>query len=343
MARVHLVPFGTKPPSDDPAPTRVAARLSDSQRVDRFGVHTLTDDPGAADLILFVRALTEGMVFSRLLGHPLVRRYRRKCYLYDPNDRIVPLLPGIYPSVERSWHSRGRTRSGSYLLAEENPFVDEDHAGAERRYLYSFLGTYFSAEVRSRLGQLDHPRGLCRDTYEEGRRIFQTGATEEIRAFRRRYLETTWASRFVLCPRGYGVSSMRLFETMRAGRAPVILADEWVPPDGPDWERFSVRVGEADWAALPALLEAREPEADGMGQIARQQWEEWFSPPVLFHRMVEDCLSIGRTRRWLPEPAASWAAYAQMLRPTHQRHWARQTGRAQRIKDALRVGRFFGR
>ena len=342
MATVHLVPVETKPPSVDPAPTRVTERLRESQRVDRFGAHTLTDDPGAADLILFVRALTEGAVFSWLLGHPLVRRYRRKCYLYDPNDRVVPLLPGIYPSVEQRWHSRARTRSGAYLLAEDTPFVDEDHAGEERRYLYSFLGTYFSAEVRSHLGRLDHPRGYCRDTYDESQQVWRRGTAEDQRNFRRRYFETTWASHFVLCPRGYGVSSMRLFETMRTGRAPVILADEWVPPEGPPWERFSVRVQEADWASVPGLLEAREPEAAAMGRLARQQWEEWFSPSVLFHRTVEECLNIGRTRR-LPEPVASWVAYLQFLRPSHQRHWARQTGRAQRIKDALRVGRLFGR
>ena len=336
MSRVHLVPFGSKPLAVDPAPERVVNRLRESQAADRFGVHTLTDDPDEADLILFVRTLTEGMVFANLLGHPLVRRYRRKCYLYDPNDRIVPLLPGIYPSVERAWQSRGRTRSGTYLVAEENPFLDEDHADAERTYLYSFLGAYFSAEVRANLARLEHPRGLCRDTYDESQQVWRHGTPQDQRNFRRRYLETTWASQFVLCPRGYGVSSIRLFETMRAGRAPVILADEWVPPDGPAWERFSLRVPERDWATLPGLLEAREHEAAAMGRLARQQWEEWFSPPVLFHRLVEDCLGIARTRQ-VPEPVASWIAYGQMLRPTHQRHWARQTGRAQRMKDALRL------
>ena len=74
MSRVHLVPFGSKPLAVDPAPERVVNRLRESQAADRFGVHTLTDDPAEADLILFVRTLTEGMLFSGLLGHPLVRR-----------------------------------------------------------------------------------------------------------------------------------------------------------------------------------------------------------------------------------------------------------------------------
>ncbi len=335
MARVHLVPIEEKSAVTGQPHRDASFRLRDSQRADRFGVHTLTDDPGAADLILFVRPLGEGTIFRYFFRHPLVRRYRRKCYLYDPNDRIVPLLPGIYPSVERAWYDPGRTRSGAYLQAEENPFLDEDHHDAERTWLYSFLGTYSSAPVRTDLGRLEHLRGYCRDTFKEGERAWRQGTQEDVRDFRRRYLETTWASHFVLCPRGYGASSMRLFETMRAGRPPVILADAWVPPEGPCWERFSVRVAEADWRSLPARLEARESEAAGMGRLARQQWEEWFSPAVLFHRMVEDCLSIGRARR-VPEPLASWLATLQMLRPSHQRHWARQTGLAQRIKKLVR-------
>ncbi|MBE7209852.1 MAG: exostosin family protein [Gluconacetobacter diazotrophicus] len=335
MARVHLVPIAERSFANGQLHPDTSFRLRESQRLDRFGVHTLTDDPDAADLILFVRPLGEGTVFRYLFRHPLVRRHRSRCFLYDPNDRVVPLLPGVYPSVERAWHHRNRTRSGAYLLAKDNPVLDEDHHGAERTHLYSFLGTYFSAPVRADLGRLDDPRGCCRDTFQEGDRIWRHGTEAEILAFRRRYLETTWASHFVLCPRGYGASSMRLFETMRAGRAPVILADDWVPPEGPCWERFSVRVAEADWRTLPARLAAREADAAAMGRLARQQWEEWYAPPVLFHRTVEDCLSIGRARR-LPERVAGWLAALQMLRPSHQRHWARQTGLAQRLKKLVR-------
>ena len=133
---------------------------------------------------------------------------------------------------------------------------------------------------------------------------------------------------------------MRLFETMQAGRAPVILADDWVEPDGPAWERFSVRVREEDYESIPARLEALEPEAAAMGRLARRQWEEWFSPPVIFHRMTEDCLGIADTSRTLPEPAASWAAWTQMARPSHVRHWLRATGKAQDLKDALRLKRW---
>ncbi len=337
MSLVHLVSLDLEASSagKPDASAEAAFPLRESARLDRFGVHTLAEDPGAADLILFVRRLAHGLTASQLFGHPLVRRYRRKCFLYDPNDRVIALLPGIFPSVERRWYSPARMRSGSYLLRDDQAYFDEDHAGAARRFLFSFAGSYTSAPVRGVLGRLDHPRGCCVDTYAEADRTSRHGSAEEKNAFRRRFVEMMWASAFVLCPRGYGTSSMRLFEAMRVGRPPVIVADDWVEPVGPAWERFSVRVREADAGSIPARLEALEPEAGAMGRLARREWEEWYSPPVLFHRTVEDCLSIARTRRTLPEPLATWAAWGQMLRPANLRHWLRAAGGKQRIKNVL--------
>ena len=55
--------------------------------------------------------------------------------------------------------------------------------------------------------------------------------------------------------------------------------------------------------------------------MAREQWEEWFSEDVCFHRVVEWCLDIKRNRR-LPERIAALYLYLQYLRPFHFRHRA---------------------
>ena len=49
----------------------------------------------------------------------------------------------------------------------------------------------------------------------------------------------------MICPRGWGSSSIRLFEVMEMGRVPVIISDAWVN-EAPKWADFSVRVSEAD-------------------------------------------------------------------------------------------------
>ena len=74
---------------------------------------------------------------------------------------------------------------------------------------------------------------------------------------RARYVGSIKDSAFVLCPRGGGTSTFRLFETMMLGRVPVILSDQWVPRVGPDWESFSLRVMERDVSKVPRLLESR--------------------------------------------------------------------------------------
>jgi hypothetical protein len=174
--------------------------------------------------------------------------------------------------------------------------------------------------VRYRLAQLRHPRSFFQDTSADYQHVLH-GRLEKtaLRDFWRRYARIMQASKFVLCPRGLGVSSVRLFDTMRIGRVPVILSDDWVEPAGPAWEKFSIRIPESEFGGIPDLLEKREAHAAAMGQLARQQWVEWFSQDVCFHRVVEWCLEIKRTRR-VPERWARLTPYLQYLRPFHFRH-----------------------
>ena len=101
----------------------------------------------------------------------------------------------------------------------------------------------------------------------------------------------------IVCPRGVGTSTYRLFEAMEAGRAPVLLADQWVAPEGPDWSSFLLRIPEKRVVDLPEILRGHEPEAVERGAKARSAWDEWFAPDVRFHTAVEACLSILAGRR----------------------------------------------
>jgi hypothetical protein len=105
---------------------------------------------------------------------------------------------------------------------------------------------------------------------------------------------------------------------MRMGRAPVILADGWIPPRGPHWQEFAIQLSEKDFARIPRLLEEREAEAVEMGDRARREWERWFSEEVIFHHLVELCLDIRKTRK-IPEAIGHWTAYLHYLEPFHLR------------------------
>ena len=286
---------------------------------DRFDVHEVSGSPSDADLVLFVETLSPSTYrnhyFQHVRKHPVYRQFRAKSYLFASADKVVPFLPGVYASIERRWYSQAWTRSGHYLGVKEEPGWSYDPDPVPTR-LFSFVGSACAHRIRARVMELRHPDAFLVDTdAEQGLRH---GARPQVAepGFRERYLRSIVDSAFVLCPRGGGTSTFRLFETMMLGRVPVILSDQWVPPDGPDWDVFSLRVRESDVRRIPTLLEAKAADASSMGRAARAAWVDWFSEPASFHRTVEWCLDLARLesaraglRRYVPS--------AQMLRPYH--------------------------
>ncbi|MFL6583156.1 MAG: exostosin family protein [Chthoniobacterales bacterium] len=328
MAKVFLL---SAAPAQERTPFNLGPLtvLQASARCDPFGVHTLTDYPAAADLILFADLDGAGLHFEAIRRHPLVKRYREKCFIFCSNAFVIPFLPGVYASIEKRWASR-RTLAGFHVGTLQNEFASFTPATDDLPYLFSFIGSTVNAPVRQRVRNVSHPRAFFRDTAAEFARI-STGRMDEHerRDYFRQYVEVTKASKFVLCPRGLGVATIRLVETLKMGRVPVIISDNWVEPVGPDWGQFSVRIRERDVHKIPGILEARESEAIAMGHRARSAWEQWFSDEVAFHRVVEACLQIRACRR-MPEAIARWPAYLQLLRPLHLRFALRRPYRAAR-------------
>lgn len=334
MARVVLL---SATPRDDETEFNRAPllELRKGAELDRFGIHTLVTDPEDADVIVFVEFYGAGWYFERVRQHPLVRKYREKCFLFCSNPFVIPFLPGIFSAVEKRWSSP-RTRAGFYLGRTTNEFTTFTPPAHDVPYLFSFMGSIRNARVREDLGTLRHPRSFFQNTVDDFDRILNRKMDARERLdYHRRYAEVAKASKFVLCPRGLSASSIRLFETMRMGRVPVILSDGWVPPAGPCWERCALRVRERDFAEIPRLLEQREKEAVAKGELARKEWQEWFSEEVVFHRVIELCLDI-KQKRLVPESLARWPVYLQCLRPFHLRHILGAKYRA--VRKALKIG-----
>ena len=299
----------------DPVPGDSLDVLREAAARDRFGVHRTTDDPEAADLVVFVESWRSDDLLTKARAHPLARRFPEKTFAISEADSAVPLLPGLYTSngVGRRWYRRDRVRTGFYLSMYANPFL-YDGADATPELLYSFAGAVGNAPVRRALAALDHPKdALFGDFTAQSRALWATDDEASKAAFRRRYADELVRSRFVLCPRGFAPSSVRVFDTMQAGRVPVILSDAWVPPEGPDWAAFAVRVPEADAARVPDLLRSLDGRAAAMGRAARAAWEDWYAPEARFHRVAEWGLSIRDARR-LPERLLRLTVVPQFLR-----------------------------
>jgi hypothetical protein len=300
-------------------PPNAVLWLRESAEQDPFGRHRLVDNADQADVILFVENHAHGDPYClSIRHHPVYRQFPEKCFIYHDDDNAVAVLRGIYPSIRKRDYLIDRCRSAGYIARiAENDSVRYDPAPRARRYLYSFAGEA-NSEVRSSLFARAHPDGLIRDT--TGKRLWQMepGPTRDL--FTMEYAETILDSQFVLCPAGFGPATYRLFEAMEMGRVPVILSDEWVPPPGPRWEEFSIRVPECCAGEISAILSNYSDRHEVMGRLARSAWEQWFAKPVCFHRFIELCADIQATP---PCPYSALRACGTLLMSPHLKNYLR--------------------
>lgn len=258
----------------------------------------ISESPDRADAILITLADHTGdygETIRRVATSGVYREYPDKSFVFDTQDSPVGYLPGLYCSLRRYLFNSSRHRTGCYMQSfnEYIRFVDPADAGAPR-WLFSFQGN-LTARIRERLFAMNYGRD---DVLIERTAAFwsDTGGTK-FRHLKQQYADNMVASRFVLCPRGIGTSTFRLFETMQSGRVPVILSDSWVPCAGLNWDDFSLRVREADIGRLPEICRASVPRWESMARAARRAWEEWFSAAGmarLVRRSIEEIVAARR-------------------------------------------------
>jgi hypothetical protein len=252
--------------------------------------HTLTEEASSADMVLLVGSF--GRDPERLLDHALYRTMPAKCAVLTEDDNYLPLAPGVYCSaVEDESVRLGRVFSFCYPSMNGrygNAFVaNAATTHTPKPYLFSFQGGSTSL-LRKKLFNIDYARAdvLVEDTST----YYHWDPTQADRTLRQqRYAEVLAGSHFVLCPRGAGAGSIRFFETMRAGIAPVLLADNYALPAHVDWSTFLLRFAERDIARLPALLEPHRHESAERGRLAQLAFEEHFAPAVEFDAIIRDC------------------------------------------------------
>jgi hypothetical protein len=296
MARVRIL-SSAEDVTFDPWRHGTSLLLKHSAEVDTFGEHQLVEDPAEADLILFAEMGECGTFAERVRAHPYFRRFRSKCFLFDGlGDITYPLLPGVFCSLRKDFYRPDHARTGFYMSVIQNAYINFRQPTGREKYLASFVGSSETHPMRRALFSFQRDDIYVADTSGVSGHMMYHGVPTERAKFWSDYADTLANSRFSLCPRGRAPNSIRLYESMKMGRACVILSDEWPPNDGVDWDSCSLRVPEADVGRLPDLLDQYADRSVEMGRNARREWEKWFSPQVAFHRIVEQCLEIASLR-----------------------------------------------
>jgi hypothetical protein len=256
------------------------------------------DSPEACDFILITLASPRESYESTIAKLSQLFRNspnRDRICVFDSGDCPAGLFPGIYTSLRRYLFSSNRHRTGCYTWTF-NEFVDYKDPGLSNpEFIFSFQGN-LTSRVRNHLLSLKFDRS---DVHlEKSEPFWHRIADPELLPFKKRYADMIWRSKFVLCPRGIGASSFRLFEAMQSGRAPVIISDQWVPCSDIDWNKICLRVRERDIAKLPEICQANEHRWVEMGREARRIWVEWFSQTGLAKLIYSSLTGIARTRRY---------------------------------------------
>jgi hypothetical protein len=253
--------------------------------------HLLTENPEEADLIFFAENYTADFLLSGVAASPLVRRFRDKVFCFCENDSVIARFPGIYASLPKRYCHPRWAVTGPYLWMMRE--MEAEAAAIESAdLLFSFIGSEYTHPVRKELMGLKHSSAHLEDVGSKTEYMRYQASESEKQAFRLHYDQILMRSKFVLCPRGMGCASIRLFETLRAGRVPVIISDDYSLPPGPDWESCSVKVLQGEVGSIPARLEALEPRAIELGQAARRTYEDWYSKQQLYTRVVDQCLAM---------------------------------------------------
>jgi hypothetical protein len=256
----------------------------------------LTNDPEAADIILFGDIWEKDWTI-KILKNEIINKYPHKCFSISWHWHPFYLSHGIYINNAKSFWSLGRVRTGAYTLRnknEKNPYIEShrisDRDFKNKKYLFTFIGRN-SDKIRKQIFNLTFNR--IDILIEDSSEFNLWGESMNGRLDRQKYFhETLLHSKFTLCPRGCGPNSIRLFESMQMGVAPIIISDDWVFPKGPRWNEFSIVVKEKNITNLEQIVQSHENNYKEMGLLARKEFEKYFADNVYFNYLISNCIDI---------------------------------------------------
>ena len=167
---------------------------------------------------------------------------------------------------------------------------------SQSHLLASFQGN-LQWPLRKEMAKLQNKDIIIRDTGDHWRR---ENIEDQLS-----YVELLHQSKFVLCPRGNGIGTIRFFEALAFGRIPVLISDCEVPlPHLIDYKSSVVFVPESDVASsvdhIKHFLSDHDLEATSVK--CREIWERHSSKPR-FEQFIRDAIHHerpkSRNKSWL--------------------------------------------
>lgn len=291
----------------------------------KFEYCSLVETPESADLILVCPSVSfKNPVFPKeIFRDGVIRKYGKKCVVLGVNDEALITYKGFYTSLVASKNHSKLLRGGVYLHVVYAPPYEAFPLDLDFDYLFSFLGSFANHPIRQELGSLSEifktlfsrleikSDFMIRDTSQLQEELKAGGQAEII--FRDTYQDSLKKSKFILCPRGGCPSSVRVFETMKASRVPVVISDEWVPPPEIPWSTFVVYIKERDINQIPKILKGEESSFIERATAARQAWDDYLAAEVFPITITRWGMSLIETRQNTHHYGHLWQLAKQLL------------------------------
>lgn len=250
--------------------------------------HFRVYDPNNADAILFLESnrFKSQHDLSCFRRTELLQEFAHKSYTLNYSDSPIAFLPGLYVCLPRQLSDPCWTRAIPYPWQSPNKeLATFRHQPKTPEHLLSFRGN-ISHPIRQNLLDvmvLYRELGPANQT----QRWYDHTADEFLD-----YLQEIVDSHFVLCPRGIGTSTYRLFEVLSLGRVPIIISDDWVPPEGVDWNSCSIRVAEERLFDIPEVVDHYIDRWHEMSAAATTIWRKCFQDSVLADFLFDQLESL---------------------------------------------------
>ena len=232
--------------------------------------------PHEADVLLIQEAFSykDFRYIDVLLSDPLLSQHLAKVFTLNFDDCATGLLRGLYANIPRSRLQPGLHAAVPYTdYFNEQVFLPTPGVTAPA-YLATWRGNSSSNHLRPRLvAALQHQA----DCKIELTNSWLNHSPDE----KKEYVQLLLNGKFSLCPVGLAHSSFRIYESMALGRCPVIIADDYAPPPGPDWAAFALFYPESELAGLHQFLQQHEATFAQRGQRAWQAWNAFFRAGIL--------------------------------------------------------------
>lgn len=212
-------------------------------------------DVDSADLVVldgWVSRLTSkrnlGRVREWLSSRPWFRGCVDRLVLFDYSDPFEPYGTGWFKAAFRASYNRYRVDPNTFSI----PFVfsgDEtlkaEPLQCDFSHKVGFVGFGWPPLRRRLAGQVAGAMGADA-VLEVHKRYFYQFSSASQRGGVSAFQEALRRCPFSLCPRGAGLGSMRLYESLAWGRIPIVISDGYEMPFGweVDWDSIVLRVRE---------------------------------------------------------------------------------------------------